>query len=96
MSHSPSQPHQPVVRPEDVLPAGVDSTAINGKTVRKGSVAAFVSNAIRLNDLTEGTPEYTAVVAQMRELTPALRTIGLFEVFQPLSPEVERILSEVA
>ncbi|WP_272933815.1 hypothetical protein [Streptomyces sp. PSAA01] len=27
---------------------------------------------------------------------PALRAIGLFEVFQPLSPEVERILSEVA
>ena len=96
MSHSSSNPHQPAVRPEDVLPEGIDSTAINGLTVRKGSVAAFVANALRLEDLTEGTPEHAALVTQMRELAPALRTIGLLDVFRPRSPEVERILAEVA
>ncbi|MFE1774272.1 hypothetical protein [Streptomyces sp. NPDC059008] len=89
-------PRPPVVRPEDVLPEGVDSTAINGLTVRKGSVAAFVANALRLDDLTEGTPEHAAVVTQLRELAPALRTIGLLDVFRPRSPVVERILAEVA
>lgn len=96
MSHSFSHQHQPAVRPEDVLPEGIDSTAINGLTVRKGSVAAFVANALRLGDLTEGTPEYAALVAQMRELAPALRTIGLLDVFRPRSPAVERILAEAA
>jgi hypothetical protein len=84
------------VRPEDVLPEGIDSTAINGLTVRKGSVAAFVANALRLDDLTEGTPEYAALVTQMRELAPALRAIGLLDVFRPRSPAVERILAEAA
>ncbi|MEU5438328.1 hypothetical protein AB0G73_33940 [Streptomyces sp. NPDC020719] len=96
MSHSSTNPNQPAVRPEDVLPEGIDSTAINGLTVRKGSVAAFVANALRLEDLTEGTPEHTAVVTQMRELAPALRTIGLLDVFEPRSPAVERILAEAA
>ncbi|GGU33319.1 hypothetical protein [Streptomyces violascens] len=96
MSHSSSHQHQPAVRPEDVLPEGVDSTAINGMTVRKGSVAAFVANALRLDELTEGTPEYAALVAQMRELAPALRAIGLNDVFRPHSPAVERILAEAA
>ncbi|MFF4188539.1 hypothetical protein ACFYZ9_35605 [Streptomyces sp. NPDC001691] len=96
MSHSSTNPHQPAVRPEDVLPEGVDSTAINGMTVRKGSVAAFVANAVRLDDLAEGTPEHTALVTQMRELAPALRTIGLLKVFQPRSPLVEQILAEGA
>ncbi|MFF8373257.1 hypothetical protein ACF05W_31150 [Streptomyces lydicus] len=92
MSHS----HQPAVRPEDVLPAGLDSTAINGRTVRKGSVAAFVANAVRLDDLAEGTAEYAALVAQLRELAPALRTIGLLDVFEPRSPVVGRILADAA
>ncbi|TJZ54564.1 hypothetical protein FCH28_15830 [Streptomyces piniterrae] len=102
MSHSSSpqsqsqSQHQPVVRPEDVLPEGIDSTAINGLTVRKGSVAAFVANALRLDDLTEGTPEHADVVTQMRELAPVLRTIGLLDVFLPRSPAVERILAEAA
>ncbi|GAA2663549.1 hypothetical protein [Streptomyces lunalinharesii] len=98
MSHSSSHQHQhqPVVRPEDVLPEGIDSTAINGLTVRKGSVAAFVANALRLDDLTEGTPEYAAVVTQMRELTPVLRAIGLLDVFRPHSQAVERIIAEAA
>ncbi|GAB7030329.1 hypothetical protein AB0G35_33330 [Streptomyces sp. NPDC021749] len=84
------------MRPEDVLPAGVDSTAINGLTVRKGSVAAFVANALQLDDLTEGTPEYEALVTQMRELAPVLRTIGLLDVFEPRSPVVRRILADAA
>ncbi|MFF8902435.1 hypothetical protein ACF082_33745 [Streptomyces lydicus] len=96
MSHSSSHQHLPAVRPEDVLPEGIDSTAMNGLTVRKGSVAAFVANALRLDELTEGTPEYAALVAQMRELAPALRAIGLNNVFRPRSPAVERILADAA
>ncbi|MFH8681057.1 hypothetical protein [Streptomyces lydicus] len=92
MSHA----QQPVVRPEDVLPAGIDSTAINGHTVRKGSVAAFVANAVRLDDLTEGAAEYAALLAQLRELAPALRTIGLLDVFEARSPVVGRILADAA
>lgn len=33
-----------LIRPENILPDGVDSTFINGKMVRKGTIAAFLAN----------------------------------------------------
>ncbi len=37
-------------RPEDILPDGVDTAELNGKTVRKGTIAAFLANAEILED----------------------------------------------
>lgn len=32
------------VRPQDILPDGVDHTSFNGKSVRKGTIAALLAN----------------------------------------------------
>ncbi|MDI5967065.1 hypothetical protein [Streptantibioticus silvisoli] len=69
------------VRPEDLLPDGADTCVINDVEVRKGSVAAFVANAKRLDGLELGTPEDTEVRAQLRKLVPALRAVGVLDVF---------------
>jgi hypothetical protein len=82
------------VRPEDLLPAGVDSGVINGTEVRKGSVAAFVANAKRLETVDPAADEYAALVSQLRALKPALQAVGLLDVFAPRSARVAEILAD--
>lgn len=84
--------NQPV-RPEDVLPAGVDRTVINGVGVRKGSVAAFVANAKQLEHLDSGTPEYDEVAAHLTSLLPALRAVGVLDVFVPRSEKLAGLIA---
>jgi hypothetical protein len=73
------------VRPEDMLPADVNSREINGVEVRKGSVAAFVANARQLDRLDPSGSEYAQVASQLRALVPALRAVGVLDVFTPRS-----------
>lgn len=82
------------IRPEDVLPGGADDASFGGVTARKGTVAAFVANAKLLDDLPVGSPEREAVLAQLRELAPALRAVGVLDVFTPRSPEVAALVAE--
>ena len=81
------------VRPEDVLADGVDATTFDGVDVRKGSVAAFVANAKELARLAPGDVGRDAVEGQLRALAPALRAVGLLDVFAPRSPDVAAILA---
>lgn len=82
-----------IVRPEDVLPDGVEGTVLNGVQVRKGSVAAFVANAKTLQRLTPGTDEHRRVADQLRALAPAVSAVGLFDVFEARSPELREIIA---
>jgi hypothetical protein len=83
------------VRPEDVLPDGVDVVVRDGVAVRKGSVAAFIANAQRLEQLGREEPEYVEVLAQLRALAPALAAVGVFQVFQVRSPVLAGIIEEM-
>ncbi|KAA0099512.1 hypothetical protein CIW49_07800 [Mycolicibacterium sp. P1-18] len=80
------------IRPEDVLADGVEVTTFDGVDVRKGSVAAFVANARELARLAPGDAGRDALEGQLRALAPALRAVGLLEVFAPRSPDVAAIL----
>jgi hypothetical protein len=82
------------IRPEDVLPDGVESRSFAGTAVRKGSVAAFVANAALLGQLAEGSAEYRVVADQLRALAPALEAVGVLEVFAPRSERIARILED--
>ncbi len=84
------------IRPEDVLPDGADDASFAGVTARKGTVAAFVANAKLLDDLPAGSPGREAIVAQLRALAPALRAVGIFDVFTPRSPEVAALVDDLA
>ena len=82
------------VRPEDILPAGIESGVLNGLEVRKGSVAAFVANAKQLEQLTPGSDHYAEVSAQIVQLVPALRAVGVLDVFSPKSPDLADLIAQ--
>lgn len=85
---------QPPIRPEDVLADSDSTTTFGGIDVRKGTIAAFVVNAKRLADLNSADPRRPAVEAQLRALAPALRAVGVLDVFVPRSAEVSALLGE--
>ena len=82
---------QRVVRPQDVLAPGVEHVTIDGVEVRKGTVGAFVTNAMMLEQLDPSGAEYSAVLDVLRELAPKLRAVGLLDVFIPRSPRIAEL-----
>jgi hypothetical protein len=85
-----------IVRPEDVLPDGVEYGVFENVPVRKGTIAAFIANVRALDGLEPGTNGYDAVAEQLREAVPALTAVGLFEIFEVRSPELRRVLGITA
>jgi len=83
--------NQPV-RPEDVLPDGVEGGEFGGEYVRKGSVAAFVGNVRALAEVEPSGARWEAIVEQLRELKPALVRIGVLDVFEIRDPEVRSLV----
>jgi uncharacterized protein len=70
------------MRPQDVLPDDINQVTIGDVQVRKGSVGAFIANALVVCD--PQAPEAARVEAErhLRELVPALTALRLFEVFE--------------
>jgi aminoglycoside/choline kinase family phosphotransferase len=74
------------MRAEQLLPDGINEVELNGVTVRKGTVGAFLANARVL-----GTPDASqaareAARADIAAALPALRVLGLFEVLEIRDP----------
>ena len=76
------------MRPEDILPDAVNHTSINGLTIRKGTVAAFVANARVLLDDAAPPEARAAAESAARGALPALRALGVLEVFMPRDPRL--------
>lgn len=69
-------------RPQDVLPDEHDRTEIDGIVMRKGTVAAFVRNALRWTDPDTEDAERAALADAIVEAVPALRALGVLAVFE--------------
>jgi hypothetical protein len=80
------------VRPQDILPDGADTTTLDGKTARKGSVAAFVANARIFEQLPQAGTDASAVLDELRTLLPTLQAVGVFDVFELRSSELKAAL----
>lgn len=80
------------VRPEDILPDGVDTTAFNGKTVRKGTIAAFLANADILDNPAATEKQKQEAINTMKELAPDVVAIGLHKHVIFKNPEAEQLL----
>jgi hypothetical protein len=70
------------MRAEQVLAETVNETEINGVTIRKGTVAAFLANARVWIDPSVSKAARTQVEADMVDALPALRAVGLFDVLE--------------
>jgi hypothetical protein len=68
------------MRPEEVLPDDVNRGEINGVSIRKGSVGAFLANARVLADPAASAQDRSTAERDLIALLPALRALGLFDV----------------
>ena len=68
------------MRAEQVLPDSADRIEIDGATIRKGTVGAFLANARLWTDLQASEQARAEAEADMLDALPALRAIGLFDV----------------
>jgi hypothetical protein len=80
----------------DIVEDGADYAEFDGVKVRKGSLGAFVANAKAFQSLSVNDPERDVILAHMRELLPAVATVGAFEVFRLRSPELREALGGAA
>ncbi len=80
------------VKPEDILPDGIDSTILNGRVVRKGSIAAFLANLEILENPNATEQQKQNAIDTMRDLAPAVITIGLHKHVIFKNEQVEKIL----
>jgi hypothetical protein len=58
----------------------------------KGAMAAFITHVKALDGLDRTSSEYTLHRDRIRELKPALRAVGLFDVMEVRDPEIAAIL----
>lgn len=70
------------MRAQDILSDNVHEVHINGTTVRKGSVGAFLANAAALEDPCLTAADRDAVLSDIEAALPALRAVGLFSVLE--------------
>jgi len=70
------------MRAEELLPDHKNAGAFNGVVVRKGSVGAFLANAKTLADPDVSDEARALAERDIVELLPALRALGLFDVFE--------------
>jgi hypothetical protein len=80
------------MRAQDLLPDGADSAQFNDLTVRKGTVGAFLLNARAWLSRTSGPEAKAKAELDILEALPALRALGVFEVFTVNDPDLRAML----
>ena len=70
------------MRAEQLLPDHLNQVNLNGTTVRKGTVGAFLANARVWTDRDADSTARSGAEADMRDALPALRALGVFDVFE--------------
>jgi len=76
------------VRPEHLMPDDQNFAQVNGVTVRKGTMGAFLANLRILGNMPSDSPDREAIIEQLRQGIPTVRENGLFELFTFRSPEL--------
>ncbi|ARG99850.1 hypothetical protein [Legionella micdadei] len=84
------------VLPEDIIADGADHTVINGTKVRKGSVAAFIANIEILQNPNSSTEDKDNALQAMKELAPAIVTVGLHHHVTFKNKQAEAIIQQAA
>lgn len=69
------------MKAEDIRPDHINTIIINGLTIRKGTVAAFVANAKTYLQPESSPSERAEAKTAALEALPALQALGIFDVF---------------
>lgn len=84
------------IKPNDILADGESFVELNGMTVRKGSIAAFLKNIDLFEDPHSSEEQKDLALEMIRELAPAVAAAGLHRHAQFKNKIVEEILNQVA
>ncbi len=80
------------MRAKDFLPDDVNQGELDGVTVRKGTVGAFLANARLLMSVDTPKAEAAVLEGDILEALPALRALGLFEIMQVRDERLRRFI----
>jgi hypothetical protein len=81
-----------MMRAADILPDDLNDVTLNGVSVRKGTVGAFLVNARVWADPLTPANERTAVESDIVEALPALRALGLFDLLEIRDPRLRALV----
>jgi hypothetical protein len=81
------------MRAEELIPDHLNSAEVNGVEVRKGTVGAFLVNARVFCDETASAADRDTSQTHMHEALPALRALGLFEIFELKDDRLRALMS---
>ncbi len=80
------------MKAQDMLPDGQDFVVKDGVALRKGSVAAFIANALVLTQPDAPAGHRQAAERDLLDLVPVLDRVGLFEVFELRSHALRELI----
>ncbi len=80
--------------PEDMLPDDKSYFEMNGKTIRKGSMAAALANAKVIDSNNTTQEEKQAALDTLKSLAPTLIAFELTEFMQWKNPIIQAIFDE--
>ena len=83
------------MKAQDLLPDHVNESEFQGVVVRKGTVGAFLINAKVWLDPASNTAQIQRAELDIREAVPALRALGLFDVFATRDPALQKLIDSV-
>ncbi|QII30868.1 hypothetical protein G6052_19835 [Stenotrophomonas maltophilia] len=84
------------MRPQDILPDHQNDVQVNGLTVRKGSVGAFLASVRDWQDPASDAAIRAVAEADLRSLLPGLHALGLFQVLAARDPALQRLIDGAA
>lgn len=84
------------MQPQDILPDHQNEVQVNGLTVRKGSVGAFLASVRARQDPTSDDATRATAEADLRALLPGLHALGLFQVLAARDPALQRLIDGAA
>ncbi|TWI66317.1 hypothetical protein IP91_02129 [Pseudoduganella lurida] len=81
------------MRAEEVLPDAADSVVRDGVTVRKGTVGAFLANALAWGAPQLDAAGRAAIERDLADSLPALRALRFFEVLEIRDPALRAFVA---
>jgi hypothetical protein len=84
------------MKPNELIPDGVDGGLFKGRYVRKGTIGAFIQNALLLADTTTDETTRQKCREDLLSLIADLEALQVFDVFELRDPELKKLVHRIA
>jgi hypothetical protein len=84
------------MKPDELIPDGIDGRNFNGRHVRKGTIGAFIQNALILADPATDDTTRQNCRKDLLSLIADLEALQVFDVFELRDPELKKLVHRIA